>query len=196
MRRANQPPPPAIVVHRHPPERLVRALARGEVAACCTTSSCCCCLHSLGGLAGAIVGTYHPALPSEAGEEEKGIPPVGLRDDELDGPAPPAPARPGPRPLAVPIYWCSATGLTFLTILGAPLISPQRGPNLGFGLLIFFGPVVLLGGSVIAALVIAGSPSLRGDVREWKRLGWITLGMVVGTLLGTGLMLLPLIGRR
>src|SRR5437868_10871902 len=89
---------PVITFLAHPPERSRRpstALYAGGCCCCC----CCCCLHSLGSLAGAVVGSFYqrdtPApygkLPSAA----------KLRDDELDGSATVAPAK-----LSVtPLYW-------------------------------------------------------------------------------------------
>jgi hypothetical protein len=187
MKRADAPPPPAITVRRHPPERLIRALARGEVAACCTTSSCCCCLHSLGSLAGAVAGSFWPAdRPSPGG---KGAPPAGLVDDDLDGPA--VATKAGPGPVAATIFWWSVAALTLLTIVIPPLISVESGPAIGIALLIFVLPGVLMGGSAVTFVVIAGTPALRGDIREWKRLGWITLGTLAGSLIGV-LLMLPL----
>jgi hypothetical protein len=189
MKRENAPQPPAVVVRRHPPERLIRAMARGEVAACCTTSSCCCCLHSLGSLLGAFAGTYYPADPPGPGGKK--APPDGLRDDELDRPAAAPPAKPGPGPLAARIFWGTTAALTVLTIVIPPLIWVDSGPAIGIGLLIFILPGVLLGGSAVTAFVIAISPHLRGGAREWKRLGWITLGIVAGAVIGV-LLMLPL----
>jgi hypothetical protein len=177
------------VLRPHPPERLVRALARGEVAACCC---CCCCLHSLGSLAGAIFWSFdQDDSPDPRGKE---APPVGLRDDELDGPAAAAPARPRPGPVAATIFWWSTVALTVLTIVVPPLIRAENGRFLGIrfengrflgiGLLILFLPAVLLGGAAVSALVLAGTPSRCEDIREWKRLGGITLGIVVGALFG------------
>jgi hypothetical protein len=61
-------------------------------------------------------------------------------------------------------------------------------------MVIFFLPAVLLGGSAITAFVIAIIPPLRGEAREWKRLGWITLGIVAGALIG-GILMVPLFRR-
>jgi hypothetical protein len=194
MKRSNVSPPPAIVVRPHPPERLVRALARGEVAACCSCCSSCCCLHSLGSLAGAIAGSFDRADPPDPGGKGKGVPPAGLRDDELDGPVAGAPAKPGSAPVAATIFWWSAAALAVLTIVASPMIWDPTIPVLGIGVLIFFLPGVLLGGAVVSALVIASTPTLRGNPGEWKRLGWITLGIVAGALIG-GILMVPLFHR-
>ena len=55
----------------------------------------------------------------------------------------------------------------------------------------FFLPLVLLGGSVVCAIAIACASRLREDARAWKRLGWITVGILGGTLIGV-LLMLPL----
>ncbi len=59
----------------------------------------------------------------------------------------------------------------------------------GLGILVFFLPLVLLAGSAVCALAIAGAPVTPGKARAWKRLGWITLGILGGTLIGVILML-------
>src|ERR1700744_2726665 len=94
MKRANESQPPLIVVRPHPPERLIRAMARGEITlASGTGCCCCCCLHSLGGLAGAVIGSLSPAnAPAPAGRV---APPAGLSDDDLARPFARAAARSG-----------------------------------------------------------------------------------------------------
>jgi hypothetical protein len=188
MKRSNESHPPAVVVRPHPPERLIRAMARGEVAACCTCSSCCCCLHSLGGLVGAVAGTYLPAeSPAPHGKQ---APPAGLRDDDLDGPVAAARTRPGSTLVVPKIFWWSTVVLAVLIIVLAPLISVESAPAIGVGLVIIGLPFVLLGGSVVSAIVLAGHPTLRAVRSEWARLGWITLGILGGTLAGVLLMVL------
>jgi hypothetical protein len=63
-------------------------------------------------------------------------------------------------------------------------------------ILALFLPLVQLGGSVISALVIAGHPQLRREAGAWRRLGWITLGVVVGGVLGFFVMYLPVVLHR
>lgn len=181
MKRANASPPPAVAVRPHPPERgLVRAMARGEVLAsdaCC--SCCCCCLHSVGGLAGAIAGTFYPTAPRAS--RLKQAPPAGLRDDELGGRTPAVPAGSGSMVKA--IYWLSTAALTILAIVVLAM-SDAAGLGAGSFMVILGLPLVLLGGSAVSAVAIACRPSLRGDAEAWKRLGRIALGIVVGTMIG------------
>jgi hypothetical protein len=185
MKRANAPPPPAIVVRPHPPERLVRAAARGEVLSAGFCCSCCCCLHSLGSLAGAVAGSFYPPDPPAA--MGKAPPPAGLCDDELDRPADTMPAR--PRPVASRIFWWSTVALSVPWVLFWCLLTIHD--DAVFRVLITFGvwPVALPCASVVSAIVLAARPSVRRDTREWKRLGWITLGTVAGALIGWSLMM-------
>jgi hypothetical protein len=183
MKRANEARPPVIVLRSHPPERLVRALARGEVAACCCC--CCCCLHSVGGLAGAIVGTFYPGESSAAG----GKPPVAkLRDDEIDGPSRAMPSRSG----AGRLYWTSTLGVSALVCLWATGLARQGGDWLGVSLflLALFLPVVQLAGSFVALLIVPFHPALRADLAVLKRLGRITAWTIVGAAIGIIVMVL------
>lgn len=185
MKRADEAKRPAILLRSHPPERLLRSLARGEVAACCGCCCCCCCLHSLGGLAGAVAGTFYPAdAPASQGRKE--APPAGLRDDELDRPVAVMPA--GPRPVVTRIFWGASAALAVVTIVVPGVMQVEGGPAVGIALLIFGLPLLLLAGSVVAAMVVAGMADPTEKSREWKRLGWITLGTIVGTLIGVGML--------
>jgi hypothetical protein len=194
MKRANEAKPPVILLRSYPPERLIRALARGEVAACCgCCCCCCCCLHSLGGLAGAVAGTFYPA-DSPASQGRKEAPPAGLRDDELDRPVAAVPA--GPRPAVTRIFWGASAALAVVTILVAPAVTGVKGgPAAGIEMLILGLPLVLLAGSAVAAMVVLGKRGPIDKSWEWKRLGWITLGTVVGTLIGVGMLWLLFAGR-
>jgi hypothetical protein len=80
-----------------------------------------------------------------------------------------------------------------LTLLAIAVPSMTLGDRGGpWLLLLIMGlPVVLLGGAVVAAFRIAVGPSSRGDIREWKRLGSIIVGVVVGGLIG-GFLMWPL----
>jgi hypothetical protein len=180
---------PAIAVRSHPPERLIRSLARGEVAACCCC--CCCCLHSLGGLAGAIAGTFYPSeAPAVVGK----LPSAKLRDDEIDGPWRPAPARSG----AGRIYWMSTLGVSALLCLWVAAMVRETKDWLGASLflLAIFLPVIQLIGSLVALPIVWSQPDPSSDRAALKRLGRITLSAFVGAAIGMLLMvLLAVIGR-
>jgi hypothetical protein len=185
MKRETEANRPVILIRPHPPERLVRALARGEVAACCCC--CCCCLHSIGGLAGAVVGTLYPSETSAPGAKP---PPAKLRD-EIDGPWRAAPAGTG----AGRIYWIStlvASALTCLWALGFAL-GVKTWLAACWLLLAIFWPAIQLAGSFIALLIVQCHPDLSGDRAALKRLGRITLAAIMGAAIGMFVMVLMVI---
>jgi hypothetical protein len=178
---------PAITVRAHAPERLVRSLARGHIACGCCCC-CCCCLHTIGSIAGAIVGShYPPSAPSE-----KAALAAKLRDDELDGIVYAAPVRPTVKPR----YWLWTLVVAALVTVITVAIQGQSGFPIALGILVMAFPFVQLGASLLCALEIAIRPDLQ-RAGVWERLGWITLGEVIGGLLGFFVMYLPLVaGRR
>jgi hypothetical protein len=185
MKRENEADLPVVVLRPHPPERLVRALARGEVAACCC---CCCCLHSIGGLAGAVVGTFYPRETSAAG----GKPPSAkLRDDEIDGPWRAVPAR----PRVGLIYWMSTLGVSVLACFWAMGSVRERGewPVVCMFILAIFLPAIQLGGSFVTLLIVQSRPERSGGRAGLKRLGHITLRSILGAAIGMFVMVLMLI---
>src|SRR5437016_4939885 len=119
---------------RHPPERRRSGsivLAMGGGCACC----CCCCLHTLGAIAGAIVGSAL-RLP----------PPKQERDENT-------PEKPSPRVAA--IFW-ALSGLVSLGVLGYYAVSgvatPKPTDNLaGAGVILLL--VGIPGAFLAAALV-------------------------------------------
>jgi hypothetical protein len=167
---------PIVTFRAHPPERRLRSLARGHIAGCCCCCCCCCCLHSLGSITGAIVGSFYP--PPAPGETES--PTAKLRDDELDGPARAVPAGPP----GTSNYWLSTLAVTAGAALVSLLVYGLGSlPGVLAGLVVFL-PLVQLGGSLLCALVIAVHPQLSRRAGAWERLGWITLGSVVGCVIG------------
>ena len=186
MKRKKEPNLPVVVVRPHPPERLIRALARGEVAACCCC--CCCCLHSVGGLAGAVVETFYPRGTSAVG----GKPPLAkLRDDEIDGPWRAGPAR----PRVGRIYWISTLVASALTCLWAVGFAQGVGTWLAacWLLLAIFWPAIQLAASILALLIVQSRPDLSGDRAALKRLGRITLAAILGAAIGMFVMVLMVI---
>jgi hypothetical protein len=178
---------PRIVVRSHPPERLVRSLARGHIAgACCCC--CCCCLHSVGSLSGAAVGSFFPR-----NREAPGVlkPLDKLRDDEFDAPARAVPAG----PWVGSIYWMATLAAIVVTSLWA-MTRPSAGVTGTLVILATFMPAVQLGGSVLCLLIIGGNPQLCQDARAWKRLGSVTLGTIIGCLLGILIMYIYVNSRR
>ena len=147
-------------IHQHPPEREARNVKHVFLFVGC--SCCCCCFHTVGGLIGAaVVGNYR-AKPEVSADM-----PIPSKD----------------LPSSQGLYWNSF----LVTIIAGALIGGafnfERIPD-AFIIMILFGPLWLLGASVIAVLqiVIRIPRSLRSGY--WRHLGTITLGMLAGSILG------------
>jgi hypothetical protein len=128
----------------------------------------------VGSLAGAVAGAfYHRRRQAPIGEKA----PIPLADDEIAGASA---ERPAAFPL-VPIYWSVTIGAAgLLTLVAIPISDPVAAlfiPALGL-------PLIQLGASLLAALTIAADPAARRDGRAWRRLGWITMGSVLGCAAG------------
>ncbi|MGP0062765.1 MAG: hypothetical protein ACLQGP_04065 [Isosphaeraceae bacterium] len=173
---------PTIILRAHPPERLVRSLARGHIAgACCCC--CCCCLHSVGSLTGAAVGSFFPRTRTRPASGET-KPLDKPWDDELAGPTSVVPAA----PRVGSMFWMATLGASIVMSWWA-MAQPSTG---GFKetllYLAIYMPALQLAGAVICLLIILSIPQLRRDARGWKKLGFITVGAIVGGLLGTLIM--------
>jgi len=177
-----------IDLRRTPPERkrpVGSVVLAGPGCCCC----CCCCLHSVGSLIGSLVAAREPR-PGP--------------DDLRRVAAEPT----GPDVSVARLYWW----VVFLILLlgfFTPVLGPwgywyyNRGPievffSGGGAVLVMaigFLPLVQLGASVVALFVILLGFHDRGPAL--RRLGWITLGSVLGTLAGLLAMapfLLPCLG--
>jgi hypothetical protein len=161
-----------ITLRAHPPERGRRP---GATAYAGCSSCCCCCLHAVGSLAGAVAGAFYPRGPrAPAGEKS----PIPLADDEIAGTTA---ERPATFPLG-PIYWSVTLGAAGLVPLVAFLSTYTIGDSLLWPAI--FLPLIQLGASLLSALAIAAYPAARRDRRTWRRLGWMTLGSVLGCVAG------------
>ena len=156
---------------RHPPERRRSGsivLAMGGGCAC----TCCCCLHTLGAIAGAIVGSALPLSPPKQERYEN------------------APEKPSPKVAA--IFW-ALSGLVSLGVLGYYAVSGGAGPGdnlLGAGvILLLVGiPGAFLAAALVTAIVI---PLAYQDVGlAFRRLGYIFGLALAGFALGAGVMVL------
>jgi len=156
---------------RHPPERRRSGsivLAMGGGCAC----TCCCCLHTLGAIAGAIVGSARPLPPPKQERYEN------------------APEKPSPKVAA--IFW-ALSGLVSLGVLGYYAVSGGAGPGdnlLGAGvILLLVGiPGAFLAAALVTAIVI---PLAYQDVGlAFRRLGYIFGLALAGFALGAGVMVL------
>lgn len=91
------------------------------------------------------------------------------------------------------MFWSSFLGVSLSTLVIGTLITVSQKHDALWILMLcaLFGPLFLLGASVISALQIAvriPSPLQRG---YWRHLGMITLGMLAGSIVGF-LIMLPL----
>jgi hypothetical protein len=156
---------------RHPPERRRSGsivLAMGGGCAC----TCCCCLHTLGAIAGAIVGSALPLSPPKQERYEN------------------APEKPSPKVAA--IFW-ALSGLVSLGVLGYYAVSGGAGPGdnlLGAGIILLLVgiPGAFLAAALVTAIVI---PLAYQDVGlAFRRLGYIFGLALAGFALGAGVMVL------
>ena len=156
------------LIQRHPPERGNRNAK--HVVIFCGCSCCCCCLHTLGGMIGAAVAGNYRAVP----------------DEPVDSPTPPKRL-----PSSQHLFWSSFLigGLTcvFATFL-FNIEQPSRVFEMTVVMMVFFGPLWLLGACVISAIQIAIRIEPRWQQGYWGHLGVIALGIVVGSIIGVVVM--------
>jgi len=179
---------PPVQMQAHPPERRQRGgvnLACGATTCCC----CCCCLHSVGGLVGAAVA---PVLGTAQPKPWRQRLVQHYYDDEDE------PQRAQPGVSGAGLYWLlllavtpGAAGVVFLLVRDVLV----TGILLALGL-----PLLQIGASVLSFIGLALWP--RPDqTLQMSQVGKITLGSVVGTVLGLvvmvglGVLALFLFGR-
>ena len=166
----------------HPPERYRRSGVPAQAGGCCC---CCCCLHSLGGLIGAAVSLHlggGPAYRTDAAVEEY--------DDGFDQPRSvvASTARPDEshgRFTANSLFWQSFLFLMFLAMVVGTISSQSLfGPAI---IILMLMPLLQLASAAIALFALAvSSRTDRGY--QLRCLGRLTLGTIVGSLLGLGVM--------
>jgi hypothetical protein len=162
----------------HPPER--RRQGSPVILPCGCCSCCCCCLHTLGSLIGGIVGSTQP-IRARARPVDPDFP-FPFRRDEFDVEAETLPAG--------ALYWllvCLGLGVGSLWYFLSE--GARRPEDLFYGFLvslIFALPVVQLGASVVAALIVAVFYADRAT--SMIRVGKITLWSLVGTGIGIAIM--------
>ena len=184
MSSEKRPPSPGPVrVTAHPPERARRGAPVILPCGCCCC--CCCCLHTIGGLAGGVVGSVLRIRPWPKPDDPDF--PFPYRRDEFDEESPAfSPAL---------LYWLLLSFLIAVTAVWYYLSSSgSRGPLsgnpqellIGLFIAIMILPGLQVGASVLAALAIA---LFYGEkYAPLMRVGKITLWSVVGTLVGLLLM--------
>jgi hypothetical protein len=178
MSTTRETPPSVFKWTAHPPER--RRQGAPVVLPCGCCCCCCCCLHTLGSLIGGITGSTRPIAP-RARPVDPDFPFPYRRDEfELEGEALPAGA----------LYWllvCVGLGVGSLWYFLAE--GARRPEDLFYGFLIsliFALPLVQLGASVVAAVIVFLFYADRATAAI--RIGKITLWSFVGTLIGVAIM--------
>jgi hypothetical protein len=162
-------PSPAVVIESHPPERRRRT----ETLMCGCCCCCCCCLHTIGGLIGSAIA---PAF----GRKDRL--PLHYYYDEEYGIELPSIARGGMS--AVPVFWM-LTGVFAVLVMFLSMLSSGRGESIVVGLIILAltFPGVQLAAAVCVAIWL-GISQRHDKAYQFKQLGKITLGLVLGTVAG------------
>ncbi|MCI0459377.1 MAG: hypothetical protein L0Z62_20700 [Gemmataceae bacterium] len=181
-------------LHAHPPERRRRQTVTLPCGCCC----CCCCLHTIGGLLGAAIGsavgsTVAPRAPRPYPSDEELVDRHGRRLF----------SHTSASISAVALYWFTLLGLIGLTFVlscaGGALRgradSFEYGPGWGLMILALFLPGIQLVASVITMFLAAVTNWNDAAARVWV-VAKITLGTVIGTGIGIGLLFLVCVGFR
>ena len=151
-----------VLFQAHPPER-----KRGSTVLM-AHGCCCCCLHSVGGVAGAVVGSIRRTPDPET----LTTPDAVRREEELSA----------AHRLAVKNYWLAFVICGFVTIVLTGLLNRQD-PFLGTFLTVLLLPAVQLLASVVTLVRIRVRPPARKQ-ECLRRLGRITLFGFLGALIG------------
>ena len=161
---------------RHPSERGRSAHRSVVVYACCTC--CCCCLHTVGALAGALVGGGFQRPESDPGfDPERRIPFVHWLFDRW--------------PRTQWVYW---TSFFWVMIVAVPFIAlycreqPLQFPIAALVVYVLGGPGFVLGAWLLSLIRLALKPASAVAPDEFWAIHRMLLGGVLGTLAGCGLM--------
>jgi hypothetical protein len=160
---------PSVVIDSHPPERRRRT----ETLMCGCCCCCCCCLHTVGGLIGSAIA---PAF----GRKDRL--PLHYYYDEEYGIELPSIARGGVS--TVPVFW-TLTGVFSVLAVFLSGIAGDRGEGVVVGLVILAltFPGIQLAAAVVCAIWLGVSPR-HDKAYQFKQLGKITAGLVLGTIAG------------
>lgn len=153
-------------VRAHPPERRPRSTSLLFAGCCCC---CCCCVHSLGGLAGGIIGSIRKGKPDP---ETLTTDALIQKESEIQR----------SHRYAVRVYWLALTLCGFATCVVSTIVEP-REPVIGPAIIAGFLPAGQLAASIFALIYINVFPPVRKDVCL-ARLGRITLLSFVGGVIG------------
>ena len=167
-------PPAPVQFEKHAPERRRRPAVATLHCGC--SCCCCCCLHSIGGLIGAAVApAYGPGRRASLGT---------YYDLDVEVPSIKRPAL-----SAVGVFWWV---FVFLNVIGLGLGLLADGGSsasiiITIVVLLLVMPALQLASALVTMLVIA-CWSRSDKSYQLVQLGKITLGLVLGTVLGIAAM--------
>lgn len=173
-----------LIVTRHAPERQNGAPHILPAGCCCCC--CCCCLHTLGGIAGAVVGSV-VQMPSHPVYETDPDSPFPYRRDVFEE----------DQPLVSPVlvYWLMVLLMVFGTVAVTALWNASGGKlqqdlpmllGLGFFTAVMILPGLQLLASLFAVIVVAVFYPERSYAL--RRVARITLYCFAGSVIGLLLM--------
>jgi hypothetical protein len=182
-----------IVFRRHPAERGV-ASGTSSVSGCCCC--CCCCVHTIGAVIGAVSGARARL--------------VGAAEAPAGKLLPGDPGETSPRPLAVVrLYWVLTFILTEIAAFWMALADTRHFTSVSdwllrvagvtaagsLGLALMALPLAMLLAGAITASIVALAP-LPGRQEGLRRVGRMTVRMIVGSVVGLLLMWIPAVLAR
>ena len=167
---------PSNPIQQLPPERGRKKQDCVVLYSCCCC--CCCCLHTVGGMIGATIGSISGNY--QADENPRDYEGTKLISSSA-------------------LYWLSfvaTLGIGMALVLtsaweqGSGITDPLESLwTLGLSV-ILFGPAFTLGAGFLMAIFVLAHPKMRRDRGYWRAVGKVLLATFVGTLVGTGVMLL------
>ena len=158
--------PGEVEIVAHPPERGRRSTTLAAAGCCCC---CCCCVHTIGGVAGAILGARRKGAP---------LPETLTTDAAIREEAEKKQAQ----RYAIKVYWLAVTILAVLTCIVGVAVNPREaiwGPLIVVGLL----PLGQLLASLLALVYVYFVPPVRRE-ECMSRIKRMTLFSFLGALLG------------
>ena len=170
-----------VVIQKHQPERRRKAVT--TVYCGCSCCCCCCCLHTVGSLVGAAVA---PTFGS-GGIGLGAFTTLPYYHDEDTGRTVPLFRKAGLS--SVSVFWWLLCAMIFACLALAIVTNEGRTDAVvitGIGILMVF-PVLQLASALLTAIVFACWPRFDKG-HQLKQLGRITLGVIIGTLSGIGVM--------
>ena len=197
----------SITIVKHEPERRRKALTTLNCG--CSCCCCCCCLHTIGSIVGAAIAPNFgggakggvPLMDYWDEEDDKPYPSTSTNTDwnAITGSVPSAVKPPsqasksssaGEREIALPalpsavsLFWRSLCVFIFLAfVLGMTQGGVSGAAMVAIGVLMMFPALQLA--SLFATLLLIACWRRPDKSHQFKQLGKIAAGVVIGTVLG------------